>query len=535
MSRTTEHGNPEPGTTEQGIPAQDIPDQGVPDQGVPDQSVPDHGVPPQGAPGHRVPPQGAPDRGWADDRSGDPVEAVPSAWRLAVYGLQHVLAFYAGAVVMPLLVAQGVGLPDKDIGMLVNASLLTCGIATLMQAVGFTGVGIKLPIVQGTSTTAVPSLVSVGLAAGGARAGMPTVLGAVIAAGLALFVIAPVFSKLVTYFPPLVTGTIVTIVGITLLGVAARQVGGGDPSARTFGSPGQLGLAAVTFVVILLLHKLSRGFLATVAVLAGLLVGTTVAAMLGRTDFSRIGEASWFGMAAPLHYGIRFDALAFLSLFMVMIIVAVESIGQFFAVGEIVGRAVDGKGVTRALRADGLATAVAGALNSFPSTVYSQNIGLIRLTRVKSRWIIASAGVIMIVFGLVPKIGAVVASMPASVLGGATIVLFATIAVVGVQILLQADLTDQRNTILVASSMGIGFLPTAFPQFAEQMPTRQLHALFESGIILGTLAAVLLNLFFHHLRLPTGRKKRAEAVDPPEDYMQHEDHKAEAAPKSDAT
>ncbi|MCX5202089.1 purine permease [Streptomyces sp. NBC_00237] len=473
------------------------------------------------------------DHGCTDDEKGqgvappevrDPVEAVPSFWRLAVYGFQHVLAFYAGAVVMPLLVAQGIGLPDEDIGLLVNASLLTCGIATLMQAVGFKGVGIKLPIVQGTSTTAVPSLVSVGLAAGGAKAGMPTVLGAVIAAGLALFVIAPVFSKLVKYFPPLVTGTIVTIVGITLLAVAARQVGGGDPSAKTFGSPAQLGLAAVTFVVILLLYKFSRGFLATIAVLAGLFIGTVVAALAGKTDFSKIGDASWIGMAAPLHYGIRFDSLAILAIFMVMIIVAVESIGQFFAVGEIVGRAVDGKGVTRALRADGLATAVAGALNSFPSTVYSQNIGLIRLTRVKSRWIIASAGVIMILFGLVPKIGAVVAAMPASVLGGATIVLFATIGVVGIQILLQADLTDQRNTILVAASLGIGFLPTAFPQFAEQMPTRQLHALFESGIILGTITAVLLNLFFHHLRLPGGHRKEVEAVDPPEHYMQHEVH-----------
>ncbi|MEN8656268.1 nucleobase:cation symporter-2 family protein [Streptomyces sp. 21So2-11] len=465
----------------------------------------------------------------------DPVEAVPSAWRLAVYGLQHVLAFYAGAVVMPLLVAEGIGLSGDDIGLLVNASLLTCGIATLLQSVGLPGIGIRLPVVQGTSTTAVPSLVSVGLAAGGAKAGLPTVFGAVIAAGLALFVIAPVFSRLVRFFPPLVTGTIVTIVGITLLAVAARQVGGGDPSQETFGSPAHLGLAAVTLVVILLLHKFSRGFLATVAVLVGLFVGTLVAALAGRTDFSGIGDASWVGMAAPLHYGTpRFEMIAVLSIFMVMIIIAVESIGQFFAVGEIVGREVDGKQITRALRADGLATAVAGVLNSFPSTVYSQNIGLIRLTRVKSRWIVASSGVIMMVLGLVPKVGAVVSSMPASVLGGATIVLFATIAVVGVQILVQADLTDQRNTIVVAASMGIGFLPTAFPQFADQMPGRQLHALFESGIILGTLTAVLLNLFFRHLRLP-GRKKgpeeaekTARGVDGSEHYMQHKVRKDRA-------
>lgn len=452
----------------------------------------------------------------------EPVEAVPAVWRLVVYGLQHVLAFYAGAVVMPLLVAEGLGLGGEDIGLLVNASLLTCGIATLMQSVGLPGVGIRLPVVQGTSTTAVPSLISVGLAAGGARAGLPTVFGAVVAAGLALFVIAPVFSRLVRFFPPLVTGTIVTIVGITLLAVAARQVGGGDPAAQSFGSPAHLGLAAVTLGVIVVLHKVSRGFLATVAVLVGLAVGTAVAALAGKTDFSVITDSPWVGIAEPLHYGTpRLDAVAVLSVFLVMIIIAVESIGQFFAVGEIVGREVDGRQVTRALRADGLATAVAGTLNSFPSTVYSQNIGLLQLTGVKSRWIVAAGGGIMMVLGLVPKVGAAVAAMPASVLGGATLVLFSTIAVVGVQILGQADLSDHRNTVLVAASLGIGFLPTAFPQFAEQMPSRQLHVLFESGIILGTLTAVLLNLFFHHLPSPGGKKRADGSIDPPEHYMQH--------------
>lgn len=488
----------------------------------------------------------------ATARGRDPVEAVPSLWRLGVYGLQHVLAFYAGAVVMPLLVAKGIGMPAQDIGHLINASLLTCGIATLLQSVGLPGIGIRLPVVQGTSTAAVPTLVSVGIAAGGARTGLPTVFGAVIAAGLALFVIAPVFSRLVRFFPPLVTGTIVTIIGITLLAVAARQVGGGDPQARGFGSPQHLGLAAVTLVVILVLHKLSRGFLATVAILVGLVAGTLVATASGKADFSGIGGASWFGLLAPMHYGApRWDTVAVLSVMLVMVIIAVESVGQFFAVGEIVERKVEKKHLTRALRADGLATAVAGWLNSFPSTVYSQNIGLLRLTRVKSRWIVASAGVIMMLLGLVPKVGALIASMPSSVLGGATIVLFSTIAVVGVQILVKADLHDQRNTIVVAASVGIGFLPTAFPQFAEQMPGQQLHALFESGIVLGTLSAVLLNLFFHHLRLPGQRRDAQEApedgstsleteavgstqgVDASEDYMQHE-IRAKGAPHQGA-
>ncbi|MFB7043081.1 MULTISPECIES: nucleobase:cation symporter-2 family protein [unclassified Streptomyces] len=450
------------------------------------------------------------------DSAGPPDVPGPSGaawWRVAALGLQHVLAFYAGAVVMPLLVAQGMGLSEADTASLVNTALVACGVATLLQTVGLPGVGIRLPVVQGMSTAAVPSLVSVGVAAGGARAGLPTVFGAVIVAGLVLFLVAPVFGRLVRFFPPLVTGTIVTVVGVTLMAVAARQVGGGDPDAAGFGAPVQLALAAVTLVVVVVLYRFAKGFVASVAVLLGLAAGTAVAALAGRADFSRVGDAAWFGMQAPLHYGVpRFDVMAVLAIVLVMVIIAVESIGQFFAVGEIAGREVDERAIARALRADGLATVASGLLNSFPTTVYSQNVGLLRLTGVTSRGVVATGGVIMLVLGTVPKVGAVVAAMPPAVLGGATVVLFSTIAVVGMQILVKADLSGARNTVLVAASLGIGFLPTAYPQFAEHMPTRQLQVLFESGIMLGTLTAVVLNLFFHHLPSWRGSRRGATPV-----------------------
>lgn len=471
------------------------------------------GKAPAGAPGGPAAhPAGARPMSDTGGRSGtDAVDAVPLWWRLVALGLQHVLAFYAGAVVMPLLVAQGMGLSAADTASLVNTALVACGVATLVQTVGLPGIGIRLPVVQGMSTAAVPSLVSVGVAAGGARAGLPTVFGAVIVAGLVLFLVAPVFGRLVRFFPPLVTGTIVTVVGVTLMAVAARQVGGGSPDAPGFGAPAQLGLAAVTLAVIVVLHRFGKGFVTSVAILLGLVAGTVVAALTGRADFSGIGGAAWFGIQPPLHYGMpRFDVMAVLAIVLVMVIIAVESVGQFFAVGEIAGRDVDARDVSRALRADGLATVAAGLLNSFPTTVYSQNVGLLRLTRVTSRWVVAASGVMMLLLGLVPKVGAVVAAMPPAVLGGATLVLFSTIVVVGVQILVKADLSEARNTVLVAASLGIGFLPTAYPQFAEHMPTRQLRILFESGIMLGTLAAVILNLFFHHLgRRRTPREEPA--------------------------
>ncbi|QID34824.1 purine permease [Streptomyces albus] len=455
------------------------------------------------------------------------VDAVPPVWRLAVYGTQHVLAFYAGAMVMPLLVAQGLGLSGPDQAMVVNASLLACGLATVLQSAGLPGVGIRLPVVQGPATSAVPTLISAGLAAGGAHAGLPTVFGAVIAAGLALLLVAPVFSKLVRFFPPLVTGTIVTVVGVTLLAVAAKQVGGGDPQARSFGSPEHLGLAGATLLVVVLVSRFSRGFAATVAVLVGLAAGTVLAVTTGHADFSGTGRSQWFGMTEPLHFGApRWDTAAVLSLSLVMVVIAVESIGQFFAVGRIVGRDVGERDVVRALRADGLGTVFAGLLNSFPSTVFSQNVGLIQLTRVRSRWVVVASGVLMVALGLMPRVGAVIAAMPTSVLGGATIVLFGTIAVVGVQILAQADLGDRHSTLVVAVSLGVGFLPTVYPQFAERLPGAHLHVIFESGIILGSITAVLLNLLFHHLRLPWQQETPTRVPAPPVDgaahRMQHE-------------
>ncbi|WP_369207638.1 nucleobase:cation symporter-2 family protein [Streptomyces sp. PU-14G] len=468
------------------------------------------------------------------------VDAVPPVWRLFVYGTQHVLAFYAGAAVMPLLVAQGVGLRGADQAMVVNASLLACGLATLLQSVGLPGIGIRLPVVQGPATSAVPSLVAVGLAAGGAHAGLPTMFGAVIAAGLALFVIAPVFSRLVRYFPPLVTGTIVTVVGVTLLAVAAKQVGGGDPGAASFGSPAHLGLAGATLLVIVLVSRFSSGFAATVAVLVGLLAGTGLAMATGLADFSGTGSSRWFGMTEPLHFGApRWDTAAALSLSLVMVVIAVESIGQFFAVGRIVGREVGERDVVRALRADGLGTVFAGLLGSFPSTVFSQNVGLLQLTRVRSRWVVAASGVIMAALGLMPKVGAVIAAMPTPVLGGATIVLFGTIAVVGVQILGQADLAHRHGTLVVAVSLGVGFLPTAYPRFAERLPGEQLHVIFGSGIILGSITAVLLNLLFYHVRLPGRRRELTPGgvhdVDGSEKRMQHEVTRAADEPPTGAT
>jgi OHCU decarboxylase len=429
-----------------------------------------------------------------------PVDEVLPASALTVYGLQHVLTFYAGAAIVPLLVAGALGLSDAQLAFLINANLFTCGIATLLQTIGFWKIGVRLPVVQGTTFVAVGPMIAVGLSSGGGVPGLLEIYGAVIVAGIFTLVIAPFFAKLVRYFPPIVTGTVITSIGIVLLPVAALEAGGGDPTADDFGSLPNLALAAATLLLILFMYRFFRGFAATIAVLLGLVAGTGLAALAGQTEFGVIGESSWFGVITPFHFGLpTFGIAAITSMVIVMLITAVEMTGDTLAVGEIVRKKVGPDGIARAIRSGGLATAIGGVLNSFPLTSYSANAGLVRLTGVRSRFVVAGAGVMMLIIGIVPKTGAVVAAIPHPVLGGAGLVLFGAVGVVGIQILSRADLSNQRNVMVLAVSLGFALIPVGFPTFYAAIPeTAQM--IFASGITMAALSAIVLNLLFNEFR-----------------------------------
>ena len=427
-----------------------------------------------------------------------PVDEVLPAGKLAVYGFQHVLAFYAGAVIVPILLAGAIGLSERDLIHLINADLFTCGIASIIQSVGFWKVGVRLPLLQGVTFTAVSPMIAIALAAGGGTQGLLVIYGSVIVAGLATFLIAPVFGKLIRFFPPVVTGSVITIIGIALLPVAALDAVGGGSNTQP-GDPRNLAYALGTLAVIVLIQRIFRGFMATVAVLIGLVLGTLVAWGLGDAHFDSVGDSSWFGVTTPFWFGWpQFSAAAIISMIVVMLITAVETTGDVFATGEIVDKRVGSEDVARALRADGLATTIGGVLNSFPYTCFAENVGLVRLTRVKSRYVVAAAGVIMILIGLVPKAGAIVAGIPHPVLGGAALAMFATVAVVGFQTLSRVDFNDHRNVVIVASSVGLAMLVTAQPDVAKAVP-EWAQIIFGSGITLGSITAILLNILFHHV------------------------------------
>ncbi|MDF3340815.1 solute carrier family 23 protein [Mycolicibacterium septicum] len=445
-----------------------------------------------------------------DAKRQHPVDQVLPLPALVTYGFQHVVAFYAGAVLVPILIASAIGLPNADLVKLITADLFTCGIASIIQAVGIWKIGIRLPLLQGVTFTGVAPIIAIGLAHGGGSASLLYVYGAVIVAGVFTIAIAPIFVKLLRFFPPVVTGTLITIIGLCLVPVGAGDAvtnphtGQHDPANLRW-----LLYALGTIMVIAAIQRLLRGFLATIAVLLGLVAGCAVAFALGDMNFDKVGAAPAIGFTEPFLFGLpKFDLVACLTMIIVLLITAVESTGSAYATGEIVGKRIKASDIGNALRADGVATTIGGIFNSFPYTAFSENVGLVRLTGVKSRWVVAAAGVIMILLGFLPKVAAVVSSIPQPVLGGAALTLFATVAVVGIQTLGKVDFTDHRNLIIVATSLALAFWVTAYPEVAQALPAG-INLLFGSGISIGAVAAIVLNVVFFHMPfLPGGQSPR---------------------------
>ena len=440
-----------------------------------------------------------------------PVDQVPPFGKLTILGIQHVLAFYAGAVVVPFFIVKQLGLDDETLIHLINADLLTCGIATIIQSVGIGRfVGVKLPLIQGVTFTAVSPLIAIGAAAtppgADPKTGLATMYGSIIAVGLIVFLAAPFFAKLLRFFPPVVTGTLLTVMGTTLLSVSADDIlrwtddaPADTKAALTFES---LAYAIGTIVIIVLIQRLFKGFMGTLSVLLGLVIMTGVAFAMGKTNFTGVGKASWVAVTHPFFFGLpQFSITAIIAMIIVMAVTAVETTGDVFATGEVVGKRIAPRDIANALRADGLSTLLGGVLNSFPYTCFAQNVGLVRLTRVKSRWVVTAAGVFMIVLGLLPKAAAIVAAIPQPVIGGASLAMFANVAVVGIQTLSKVDLRDNRNAVIVSTSIGLALLVTLKPGIVTVMPS-WLQIIFGSGVTIGSLTAIILNLLFFHIGRP---------------------------------
>ncbi|MEV6113935.1 nucleobase:cation symporter-2 family protein [Streptomyces sp. NPDC052109] len=434
-----------------------------------------------------------------------PVDEVPPVRQLAALGLQHVLAMYAGAVAVPLIVGGAMRLTPAALAYLITADLLVCGVATLIQCVGFWRFGVRLPIMQGCTFAAVSPMVLIGTTGGG----LPAIYGSVIVAGLAIMLLAPVFGGLLRFFPPLVTGTVILIIGVSLLPVAGNWAGGGA-GAKDFGEPKNLALAAFVLVVVLAVQRFAPAALGRIAVLIGIVVGVAVAVPFGFTDFSGVADADWVGISTPFHFGApAFRVSAIVSMLVVALVTMTETTGDLIAVGELTGRKAEPRPLADGLRADGLSTVLGGVFNTFPYTAYAQNVGLVGMTRVRSRWVVAAAGGILVLLGLLPKLGAVVAAVPAPVLGGAGLVMFGAVAASGLRTLARVDFKGNNNLTVVAVSVAVGMLPVGVPTVYEKFPD-WFRTVMNSGISAGCLSAIALNLLFNHLPTRAGSEAATE-------------------------
>ena len=474
-----------------------------------------------------------------------PVDEKIPLPRLSALGLQHVLVMYAGAVAVPLIVGRALKLSPDQIVQLISADLFCCGLVTLIQSLGFTKwFGVKLPVMMGVTFASVGPMVAMANAVPGLD-GARAIFGAIIGAGIISILIAPIISRLLRFFPPVVTGTIIAVIGISLMRVGIGWAMGGPPNLAqnvdvpklvkmvdgtkaaaeaaaasaaagasapvmklpgpvpmldnlTYGALDNMAIAAFVLVVILLIARYSKGFLGNVSVLIGIVAGCIVAVTLGKMGFEKVGKANWFDIVTPFAFGMpTFDPVMVLTMTLVMIVVMIESTGMFLALGDMTDKTIDQKMLTAGLRTDGLGTILGGIFNTFPYTSFSQNVGLVGVTGVKSRYVCVAGGVILMVLGLLPKMAALVESLPTFVLGGAGLVMFGMVAATGIRILGTVDYKNNRNNLfIVAISIGVGMVPLIAPNFKQWMP-HGLHPLIESGILLASLTAFALNIFFN--------------------------------------
>jgi len=425
-------------------------------------------------------------------------------WKYGALGFQHVLAMYAGAVVVPLLVGPAIGMTAEQLTYLISIDLFCCGIASLLQVVGGKYFGIKLPILLGCAFQAVGPMIAIGK-----TSGIPAIYGAIIVSGIVVFILAQFMDKIVKFFPPVVTGSVVTIIGASLISAAFGDITG------TAGTPGyasgtNLLLATITFVSIVIMNRFFKGYLKMIAVLLSLILGTVVASFMGLVDYSVVGKASWFHMVHPFRFGApTFHLSAILSMVLVGIVSMIESTGVFFALGDIVGKKIEGKEIKLGLRSEGLAQVIGGIFQAFPYTTYSQNVGLVALTGVKSRKVVFSACVIIMALGLLPKVAALTTIIPNPVLGGAMIPMFGMVVASGVRQLAQVDFNRIENMFIIASSISIGVGVSIAPDVISKLP-ESIRMILGSGIVSGSIVAIVLNLLFNGLKVQEKKESKQE-------------------------
>ncbi|MGL5656531.1 MAG: nucleobase:cation symporter-2 family protein [Fusobacteriaceae bacterium] len=417
-----------------------------------------------------------------------------------IYGIQHVISMCTGVLVVPLIIGSTLGIDKEALQYLIGASFMMAGIGTLIQSSGFfKGIGIKLLAIEGVSFIGMMSLSSIALKYKGIdpMLGLQVMFGATIVVGAITMLIAPFFGKILKYFPFLVSGIIVTMLGLSLMPTAIAWIGGGFGAGKNFGSFLNLGLALFTFVVILLVQKYGKGTFANLAILFGIALGTILGGFLGFTNLDAVRNAGILSVNRPFLFGIpKFELSAILSLSLVQIATLVEGIGNQINLTNASGEQLDNKNLVSGIKGHGFTTMLAGLFNSFPHGIFAQNIGLVEISKVTNRKVGITSGLLLILVSLFPKVISFITIIPDPVLGGAAIIMFGVIVANGIRMIGSISFTNNQNIIVVAASITMGLIPVMNPAVLSFFPGN-IKLLFENAIVLGGLTAVILNAYFN--------------------------------------
>ena len=398
-----------------------------------------------------------------------PTDQMLKLGDLFLLGMQHIAAMCAGAMAVPMIVGNSLGLSQEEIHILVSAAFMMVGIGTIIQTIGIKGViGSRLPMIEGVSFAGVAALAAIGITYKGSDPimGLHIMFGATIASGLFCVLAAPVFGKLLKFFPPLVSGTVVTSMGISLMPVAIRWAGGGNPASAEFGNFKNLLLAFITLGIIIGIQKISKGFLGNIAILVGIIAGTLISIPMGIANFSAVKEAAVVTFNTPLQFGLpKFELTSVISLLLVQLVIMTECTGNQLNLSNICGTdEKDEKRLIAGLRAHGLSSMIAGVFNSFPHALFGQNVGIVAITGVTSRFAGTAAG--------------------------------------GIKKLGEVSYVGNKNLLIVAVSIGLALVPIAVPQIYQHFPAWG-NILFHSPVTLGCVSVIILNILFNEV----GKKK----------------------------
>ena len=401
-----------------------------------------------------------------------------------VLGLQHLLAMYSGSILVPMMIGKALGYNSEQLTYLVATDIFMCGLATFLQLQLHKHFGVGLPVVLGVAFQSVAPLTIIGQSHGSGA-----MFGALIVSGIFVVLISGVFSKLARFFPAIVTGSVITTIGLTLIPVAIGNMGGNTSNP----TPQSVALSLITVLIILLVNIFTKGFLKSISILIGLVSGTVIATMMGLVDFAPVGAAPLLHIPTAFYFGApTFEVTSIIMMCIIAMVSMVESTGVYLALSDITQDPIDETRLRNGYRAEGVAVLLGGIFNTFPYTGFSQNVGLVKMSGIKTRLPIYYAAGFLVLLGLLPKFGALAQIIPDPVIGGAMIVLFGFVSLQGMQMLAKVDFANNEHNFLIAAvsiAIGVGFNNS---NLFNSFPT-ELRMFFSNGIVMASLLAVILN------------------------------------------